>query len=215
MREKYVKQIVKTLRCSKAKREDIKKQLTADIVAAQEQGESEEEIMARMGTAKEIASEFNASFTEEEVRKYKKEKTLKTIAIIVAVVVLLGIGLYWIVPKYTSIEGSTVFQEEQLIAQTQEVIDLLNAEDYEALQVMATEQLKPMLTAEYLEPVKEQYFGNDWGAFKNLGNPYIMQIKQMNVTNAVVQVNASYENISVTYTLLFDEEGKLTGMYMK
>ena len=80
---------------------------------------------------------------------------------------------------------------------------------------MATEQLKPMLTAEYLEPVKEQYFGNDWGAFKNLGNPYIMQIKQMNVTNAVVQVNASYENISVTYTLLFDEEGKLTGMYMK
>ena len=215
MREKYVKQIVKALRCSKAKREDIKKQLTADIVTAQEQGESEEEIMARMGTAKEIASEFNASFPEEEVRKYKKEKTLKTIAIIVAVVVLLGIGLYWIVPKYTSIEGSTVFREEQLIVQTQEVIDLLNAEEYEALQAMATEQLKPMLTAEYLEPVKEQYFGNDWGAFKNLGNPYIMQIKQMNVTNAVVQVNASYENISVTYTLLFDEEGKLTGMYMK
>ena len=64
MREKYVKQIVKALRCSKAKREDIKKQLTADIVTAQEQGESEEEIMARMGTAKEIASELNASFPE-------------------------------------------------------------------------------------------------------------------------------------------------------
>ena len=215
MRKNYVKQMIKELKCSKAKKKDIKKQFTADIMTALEQGESMKEIMARMGTAKEIAHEFNSSFSEDERNRYKRERRLRIAVMILVVVFIVGTGIYWLLPKYKEIEDSRIFSKEQLLEQTQTVIDLLDAKDYENLQKMASQELKPMLTAEYIEPIKEEYIGNNWGQFQNFGTPYVAEINQKGMTNAVVQVNASYEKLSVTYTLLFDAQGKLTGLYMK
>ena len=74
MNKKYINQIVRKLKCSKKKREEIKKQLLSDFSAEFENVEREQEIISRMGNSEEIAEEFNNSFSEEEKKKYKKEK---------------------------------------------------------------------------------------------------------------------------------------------
>lgn len=62
MSEKYVRLVVKKLKCSKGKREEIRKQLEADVRAEAENGEQLEDIVERMGSPEEIAEEFNSSF---------------------------------------------------------------------------------------------------------------------------------------------------------
>ena len=57
--KKYIKSIVKNLKCFKTKREDIKRQLEADFQAAMETGETLEEIQVRMGMPENVAKEFN------------------------------------------------------------------------------------------------------------------------------------------------------------
>ena len=43
----YIRQIVRQLKCSKVKKEEIRKQLTADYQAAAESGDSDAQIQAR------------------------------------------------------------------------------------------------------------------------------------------------------------------------
>ena len=57
--------------------------------------------------------------------------------------------------------------------------------------------------------------GDDWGTFRNFGKTYMTEIRQNGQSFAMVQMNASYDNVSVTYTLTFDVEMKLAGIYMK
>ncbi len=49
MKEKYIKQIMKLLTCSKKRKEEIKQQLVSDIDAAVTSGEKEEDVIKRMG----------------------------------------------------------------------------------------------------------------------------------------------------------------------
>lgn len=51
----YVNTIAKRIKCSSNKKRDIKQQLLTDINLRLEQGERLEDIVAHMGTAKEIA----------------------------------------------------------------------------------------------------------------------------------------------------------------
>ena len=55
----YVNKIVKKIKCSSAKRKEIKKELLLEIEMRQEQGESLEGIISQMGNIKEIADSFN------------------------------------------------------------------------------------------------------------------------------------------------------------
>ena len=77
--KKYVNSIVKRVKCSKAKREEIRQQLFSDISAAVENGESEHRVIARMGSAKEIAEEFNQNLPECEQKIYKKNKSIRIV----------------------------------------------------------------------------------------------------------------------------------------
>ncbi len=61
---------------------------------------------------------------------------------------------------------------------------------------------------------KEQ-IGTEWGEFKSFVSVYTGEIKQMGKKFAVTEITALYENRSVTYTISFDEEMKLAGIYMK
>ena len=66
MKEKYIKQIMKLLTCSKKRKEEIKQQLVSDIDAAVTSGEKEEDVIKRMGTAKKIADAFNKVFPRKK-----------------------------------------------------------------------------------------------------------------------------------------------------
>ena len=47
------------------------------------------------------------------------------------------------------------------------------------------------------------------------GNIYLGEVVQMGKSYAVVQINATYENTGITYTLMFDKEMKLCAFYVK
>ena len=47
------------------------------------------------------------------------------------------------------------------------------------------------------------------------GKIYSVESSQLGKTYAVVQMSVAYKNVSATYTLSFDEDMKLAGMYIK
>ena len=49
----------------------------------------------------------------------------------------------------------------------------------------------------------------------SFGTMYQAEIKQMGTTCIMTQVNVSYENVSVTYTITLDKDLRLMGLYMK
>lgn len=214
MDEKYIRQILKRLKCSKSKQREIKKQLRADIMTAIENGETFEEVQKRMGTPVEIAMEFNSNFSDSERKKYKKELWILRLSLVGVVLLILAAGFYWMIPKATEIEKSRIFDKEEIMEKAEYVIGLIEAEDYETLQENANRKMKSSLNKELLDSVKDS-LGSGWGEFQSFGNSYLAEIRQMGKHFAVIQINVSYENASITYTISFDEDGKLAGLYMK
>ena len=93
--QKYTGAIVRKIKCSGKKKKEIKKQLMMDIEMRMKQGEKLEEIILQMGTVKEIADSFNENISPEEKRRYNKNKVLKNIISIVAVLGVLVLLAYW------------------------------------------------------------------------------------------------------------------------
>lgn len=211
----YIKEVSKYLKCSASKKKEIEKQLESDILTAMEKGEAFDQICSRMGTAKELAGEFNENLSEEELQGTKRKKAYWMIAVIAGILAVLGILGYWLIPKPISIEENTVFDKERLEIRAKAVILALDMEEYETLQSeYAGEKMKPHLSREAMEQAKRS-ISDDWGRQISLGNVYMTGIRQMREEFAAVQVNVGYENANVTYTLSFDTEYKLIGLYMK
>lgn len=215
--DKYIENIIKRLKCSKAKREDIRKQLESDIDSACKNGESFIDIMERMGTPEGVASEFNDNFPEAERKAAKKRNRIIILSIIG--VLLLGVILLvsWWWPKTGAVGKSGLFEESTIREQSEAVIRMLDNEDYNGLKQQANETMQTMLDEEgqsQWDAAKAQ-IGADWGDFVSFGKIYMTELKQMGKQYAVVQLNTSYENVSVTYTITFDKEMKLAGLYMK
>lgn len=214
----YVDKIVKQMQCSKSKKEEIRKQLLGDIRERVAAGESEEAVIAQMGTVEELAQEFNESFSAKERKRSRKSRSTKMIIITILVIIgLFAIAtalLYWMLPKGTDISESSTFVKEQVEARVEEVINLLDDGAYDTLAENATEQMAGVLNDEDMDAAK-QLVGDDWGARVELGTIYMQEVEQQGVHYVITQVAASYENVTVTYTITFDENMKLAGIYMK
>ena len=216
--ETYVDKIVKQIQCSKSKKEETQKQLLGDIRERVAAGESEEAVIAQMGTVEELAQEFNESFSAKERKRSRKSRSTKMIIITILVIIgLFAIAtalLYWMLPKGTDISESSTFVKEQVEARVEEVINLLDDGAYDTLAENATEQMAGVLNDEDMDAAK-QLVGDDWGARVELGTIYMQEVEQQGVHYVITQVAASYENVTVTYTITFDENMKLAGIYMK
>lgn len=217
MSKKYIKQIMKRLQCSKEKKQEIEKQLFSDIMVEVENGEAEQDVIKRMGTPSEIAEEFNCSFSNEEKKKYKKDKLRKRIvtivfSIVIVVLVVAG-GVYWALPKTYPITESRIFEEEVIKEQAIKVLQIVDAEDDEALKQVSSEIMQNYLKDEKIGSIKD-LISSDWGEFQSYGNIYVVELRQMGQIAAVVQVTAAYENINVTFTLNFNQEMMLDGFWM-
>lgn len=104
-------------------------------------------------------------------------------------------------------EGVT---EDDIMSNSQIVIDCLNAKDYEKLGEMYTPVMATALEnnklAEVWEPIYEQL-----GTFEKI-EKHTLQVKNESTT---VTILAKYTTKSIVYTFTFTPEYKLDGLFMK
>lgn len=210
----YVNQIVKKVKCSNQKRRDIRRQILADIDAQMEQGVPLDVVMLRMGEPIAIAEEFNQNLPQQELKKYKRAFAAKIGLGIAGGVLAVVVALLWFLPMSLRFGSSGQFQEAVVEEQAKNVIRMINADDYEALRACTDDRVQALLTKDVIEGAKRQA-GENWGAFQEFGKCYLAEQKLRGKSRAVVQINASYENIGITYTLFFNPDMKLSGLYIK
>ena len=96
----------------------------------------------------------------------------------------------------------------------EEVIALFSAEEYETLEGYASEELREALAGTSFSVIRG-YIGEDWGELQSMGRIYMVEIRERNKAYAAVQVNVSYENVNVTFTLSFNRQMELYGFYVR
>lgn len=212
--KKYLKAIYKKLRCGSAKKKEIVKQLGADIEAALQKGDSLADVISKIGTPEAVAAEFNEELTEKDCRRGKYEIYAKCIGMTVLILCLIAVVLWWSLPKSKKVSENGRFSEEAVIEKAKQAISYLDADDYDTLRAMMQEQAGELLTDEVLTEAK-QYIAEDFGAFSAWGNAYVAEVTEQGQHAAAVELSAAYEKVSVTYTLFFNEEMQLTGLYMR
>ncbi|MBQ9990933.1 MAG: DUF3887 domain-containing protein [Lachnospiraceae bacterium] len=214
MQKKYVNKVIKRLRCSGKKRKEIKKQLTSEVEAALVSGEGIDTVVTKMGRPEEIAEEFNRSFSQEEEKRYRREKRNRFLLILAAVLLLLILAAYWAMPKSRSLAESRGFQEEAVKEKAEEIISLVEADDYAVIQEEAISSLAGYFSREAFLEGKE-IIGPDWGKREALGTMYTVEVTQLGMKLALVQVKVAYEHVSVTYTISFNQKMELAGLYIQ
>ncbi len=210
--EKYVKKIVRNLKCTGAKKKEIGDSLLSDIAARREQGEAMEQIMESMGSPEEIAEAFSQNLSDADRKAYKRRRIGMTIGQIVAALVFLSVLAWWMIPKPAALGDD--LSQEAVTASVENVVIMLNQNDFDGLQELAVDELKSKLTQETLDEVRKS-ISEDWGEMQSIGKVYMQGVKQKGKVIVVTQVDAVYENVSVVYTISFDEDLRLGGLYMR
>ena len=212
--EAYVKQIVKKVKCDRKRKLDIEKQLLYEIEERTESGEELQDILSGMGTVEEIAAGFNETMSEADQKRYRRNTLLKILMLIVVIILVLFAVAVWYLPKVTYIESSDVFVKADVEQKLVEVITLLDEDDYESLQAVSTSRMANVLTDDYMSAAKQQ-LSEEFGERTSIGTSYMQEVRQRGQHLAVCQVTVTYENVSVVYTITFDEDMKLAGLYMR
>lgn len=210
--ERYVKDIVRKLKCTGAKKKEIRNQLLSDIAARREQGETPDQIMESMGSPQEIAEAFCQNLSDTERKAYRRRCVGMIIGIAAIVLILLAVGIWWLLPKPAALDDD--FSQEEITAGVENVIELLNRNDFESLQELAVDEMRKVLTQETIDKVRQD-IADDWGSMQSHGKVYMQGITQMGKFFIVTQVDAVYENVSVVYTISFDKNLKLGGLYIR
>ena len=212
--KQYVNAIARKIKCSGTRKKEIKKQLLADIHMRTGQGETLESVISQMGSITEVADSFNETIPPSEQKQFSRNKLLKIIIPIVLVIICLLSIVYWLLPKGKDIADSKYFNHEQVEAAMKQTIELLDAKDYAALQKSAIPQMESILNEETIEDVKNGISEN-WGERKQFGTAYIAELIQGNTHFAVGEITVTYENVSVTYRLTYDQNMQFAGIYMR
>lgn len=212
--EEYIKSVIRKLQCSGQKKEEIEKELVSDIQTALVNGESWEEIEARMDTPEQLAKGFNENLSPEELAGKKRKKGFLIAGIIIGILVLLGAGVFWALPKSYELEASGIFQEAVVQEGAEEIIALLDREDYAGLEECAIKKMKPYMQENVIAEAKAA-LGGELGENQGITSSYMAEVRQAGQRTAVIQVVVQYENRSVTYTISFDKDMRLAGLYMK
>lgn len=212
--KRYVNAVARKLKCGGTRKREIKRQLLADMQARENQGERLDDIISRMGKAEEIAEGFNENISVEERKRYARNRVLKIVIPIALALFFLGMAGYWLFPKTVDIEKSRYFDKEEVEAAMKETVELLDAEEYVALQENAIPQMQSLLNAETRESMRET-LSDDWGERRQFGAVYLVEVVQGNRHLAVGEMTVTYENVSVTYRLSYDEDMRFAGIYVR
>ena len=208
MNKKYINQIIRKLKCSKKRREEIKRQLISEME------EGLKDSVQSPGNPVEIAEEFNNSFSEEEKKVYKKEKWMKIVGLVLVLFIVLAGIIWWIIPKQIWLEDSKVFDVNAVEAQAEAVVDYFGKDDYESLKEISDDKMREFLNTHDLESDKV-LIGEDWGEQESVGKVYMVELTQRGRKSAVVQMHVQYENANVLYTISFNRDMELQGFWMQ
>ena len=212
--EQYVNAVARKVKCGKDRKNEIKKQLMADIETRMDQGEQPEEIISRMGTVQAMADGFHEPVPVSERKRYARNKALKILLSVCAVLILLIAAAYWMFPKGTEIENSDYFDKDQVETAMKETVELFDTGDSASLLENAILEMEPYLTPEAIAEIKKQ-ISEDWGERQQFGTVYMSEVEQKNTHFAVGEIMVTYENVSVVYRLTYDEEMRLAGLYIR
>lgn len=213
-KKQYLDKVVRGIKCTRRMKGEIRKQLESDIEERIGEGESLESILSQMGSAREIAEDFNENLSETEKKKYKRNKVLSILGAVVVILVILVTTVYWMLPKGTDIGSSKYFNAEEVEEQVITSIELLDKQEYDILQDISVAEMKWEDTKEIVEDTKEQ-IASDWGEKESYGTVYMTELSQLGKHYAVCEVTVVYENTNATYRITFDEEMKLAGLYIR
>ena len=86
----------------------------------------------------------------------KKRKRMRRFLTAAVVLLVVSAACWWALPKNSSLENSDLFNAEEVEAKAEEVVHLINDEDYEALQKMTVEKVRSNMTKEKMDEAKEQ-----------------------------------------------------------
>lgn len=144
--------------------------------------------------------------------------------IIALVVALFVFGITFVVVRLddgnntvenVTTEESAGYSKLEIEERTILVIELVSQDDYASLRdSYSIPEMKEVLNDDYMLEVKTMISDN-WGELISVGNIYYAEMSQNNIDYIVVQVNATYENVPIAYTITFDMELKLAGIYMR
>ena len=128
------------------------------------------------------------------------KKLIKILLIVICILLLGGCGAKKLSDNYS---------EDKLKAAAEAVINSLNNEKYDEIEAMISEDLKKQLTADKIKEV--------WNSLKRRGkyesiSKIIFQEKKDYV---VVVTVAKYEKGNIQFTLSFNKDMKLVGIYLK
>lgn len=106
------------------------------------------------------------------------------------------------------------FDKDTVEATAKQIIDCLNAGDYDSVNAMVREDGKEILTNEVLTNAVDQTYGKA-GSFVEYKDTNVIGKKDKDVDYAIAFIEAKYEKKSVLFTISFDSNMELVGVYMK
>lgn len=110
---------------------------------------------------------------------------------------------------------SDVFDDSVVKEKAENVINLLNSGDYASVEYMVREDLKDRLSAQVLEDALAPIF-EQAGEFDSFGKEQITgSTGNDSEEYAIAVVQAKYENTTHIFTITFDRDYHIAGLYMK
>lgn len=108
---------------------------------------------------------------------------------------------------------SSIFNEEEVEKAGEQVVLLLNQRDSDGLWALSDPQLEAALTDDVLEGIYQVLSGV--GPFEGFEQVRVAGMIDRSIGNdfAVATVKARYQNKSLTYTIIFNEQMDLVGLY--
>lgn len=151
-----------------------------------------------------------AMSTDQDARKKRNRRLIS----IIAVLIVLSIVVFLSMPKSVDISKSEYFTREQMEAAIKGTIELLDAGDYAALREKSNEEMQSVFNEETLQPAKKEISEN-WGELQDYGTMKITEVSKKDVRYVVGEVVVTYEQVSVTYRITYDQDLRVAGLYMK
>ena len=107
-------------------------------------------------------------------------------------------------------ELSDKYDKDKLRSKAEEIVNDINDNNYQAIIDSGNEDIKSGLSADDLKAAWEKRNGNI-GAYKDISTVVYQEKKGI----AVVVLIAEYENDKIQFTLSFNENMELAGIYIK
>ncbi|MBE5944074.1 MAG: DUF3887 domain-containing protein [Lachnospiraceae bacterium] len=150
------------------------------------------------------------------VRKRKGFMIALVVAFIICVITFVAVRL---IDDSKSSEANTtevmeVYASKEVEERTILIIELISCNDFSTIrEEYSLPELREVLKDDYMLQSKAMV-NEDWGELVSIGTVYSVEVTQNNTNYIVVQVIATYDNVSVAYTITFDENLMLAGIYM-